>query len=838
MKQINLNGNWNLCSAPLFWDISYVDEVRKKDSEWMKCSLPADVHMPLMEYGVIRDPVKADYCLESEWIEKKSWWFLKRFECREADLEGEMMELVLERLDTDAAVFINGHLLGFHKSVHYPFIGDIKDYIRPGSNEIVVRVTTGLEHVNDQQLSEINWAVCREQDNGGKDRSDYRRAFVRRPQYTVGWDWGPRAVTCGITGNVYIRCINKAVIRHVHAYTADIRDDQAVVSASVCIENPDMLSTRECHLSISVYRDEKQVAVESRDCLLTSGDNYFDLNLEIIKPELWWPNGYGRQPLYQVICSVECDGVKDEYRIRAFGIRKVELDTDRLDEKNRKFQIVVNGVPIFCKGGDWIPNDSVYARVTDEKVEYLLQEAVDANFNMLRIWGGGLYESDMFYESCAEKGILVWQDFMFACSAYPDHQEAFQELVRKELDYQTKRLGSYACMGLFCGSNENHWLFNQYDNPKWQVEFRHEKALGLYITNYMAKEAVHHNCPEIPYWNSSPYGGRLPNDDTMGDVHRWHNGYMSQRMEERIEPKLYDQVESKFVSEYGCIGPCCFETVQEYMDGNVIERTGKVWEMHCNVFEKNTVLAGIEKHYLDHTNNLSMEDYLLYGGMVQGHILGYSLEAMRFKQKCYGALFWMYNDTWGENGWTIIDYYLRKKISYYFVKRALAHVRFIIRAEEGNVVLVGCNDTPAEVSVEGEWGYVSFDGTSRKTKPLHVTIPPATRLCCKKERLAKEDYKAGTIMFLAGHDNVESAYLQSEDMKKLRLPNSKVEMISEEQIQDQTCVQLTCSGFAHGVYVTGGMECSDNYFDILPGETKKIYVKNPDGKKLEVRQVL
>ena len=838
MKQMNLNENWNLCSAPLFWDITFADEVRKKEGEWMKCRLPADVRMPLMENGLIRDPVKADYCFESEWIEQKSWWFLKNFECSEADLDAEVIELVLERLDTDAAVFINGHLLGCQKSVHYPFVKEIKEYIRPGRNELIVRVTTGLEHVDDQQLSQINWAVCREQDNGGKDRSDYRRAFVRRPQYTVGWDWGPRVVTCGITGDVYIRCMSKAAIRQMHVYTSDIQEGQAVLSASVCIENLDMLSTRDCSISVSACRGEKQVAAEYRDCLLTSGDNYFDFELKIENPELWWPNGCGGQPLYQVVCSVECEGVRDEYRLKAVGIRKLTLDTARLDDENRKFQIVVNGVPIFCKGGDWIPNDSVYARVTDEKVEYLLKEAAGANFNMLRIWGGGLYESDRFYESCAEKGILVWQGFMFACSAYPDHLEFFQELVRKELDYQTKRLGNYACIALFCGSNENHWLFNKYDNPRWNVEFRHERALGLYITNHMTKEIIRHNCPEIPYWNSSPYGGRLPNDDTAGDVHRWHNGYMSQNMEERIEPRLYDQVESKFVSEYGCIGPCCLESTREYMGGHALERSGKIWEMHCNVFERNTVLAGIEKHYLDHVQNLPMEEYLLYGGMVQGHILGYSLEAMRFKEKCYGALFWMYNDTWGENGWTIIDYYLRKKISYYFVKRALSHVKFIIRLEEGNVILMGCNDTLEEVTVTGEWGYVSFDGACRKTAPLTVTIPPATRLCCKKEKLAGEDYKAGIMMYLPGQSCAEGAYLQLEDMKQLRFSQNRVEILSEDQKQDQTCIQMTCSGFAHGVYVAGDMECSDNYFDILPGEIKTVYVKNPEGRKLEVRQIL
>lgn len=724
MEEVLLNDGWQLQSAPLFWDGSFLQRVKEKTEGWYECTLPADVRVPLIKYGVIKDPVLSDYCFESEWVEKKSWWYFKTFDSGLLDMSQDVIELVLERLDTQAAVYFNGTLLGIHNSVHYPFVKDIKTYIQKGKNEIAVRITTGMEKVQDEQLSQLNWAICREQDNGGTGRSDYRRAFVRRPQYTVGWDWGPRVVTCGITGKVYIRGYHKIAIRQMHVWTKAIREECALIFAEVCVENLNMLSTISGSAEIKIFQNKQEVAiVKQDDILLTSGDNYFSFELEINEPRLWWPNGYGEQPIYKVVFQMRCPESMEEYEVSAFGIRTIELDTSRINGENRKFQLLVNGLPIFCKGGDWIPSDSIYSRVTDHKVKVLLDEAAEANFNMLRIWGGGLYESDFFYDYCTKKGLLIWQDFMFACAAYPDHLESFSGTVRKELEYQTKRLRNFTCLTLFCGSNENHWLFNHYENPHWGVEFTRNKPLGLHIANCMAKEVIHNNCREIPYWNSSPYGGILPNDDTIGDVHRWRDcGYMSDEVEKRIDPFLYDEIKAKFVSEYGCIGPCCMDTIQEYMDCSILEIDRDTWKVHCNVFEKDTVEAGIKKHYLDNVKNLSMDDYILYGGMVQSHILEYSLETMRSKFQCYGALVWMYNDTWGETGWTIIDYYTRRKISYYGVKRALRHVKCIIRKNEGKVQLIGCNDSDDKVIIRGEWGYILFDGIKRDTVLLEETL--------------------------------------------------------------------------------------------------------------------
>jgi len=829
----NFNDNWRLHEAPLNWDATSLGRVSSFEDGWLKCSIPADVRIPLIENGIIRDPVLADYFLESEWIEQRSWWFFREFDVEASDLSCDVLEIVLEAIDAHSDIFINGQHIGKHINVHRAFVYNVKKLVKIGKNELAVRVTTGLETVTDEQLSQLNWAICHEQDNDGFHRGDYRRAFVRRPQYTIGWDWGPKVVTCGITGAVYLRGYCKIAIREVSVSTVTT---EAVLRVMANVENLNMISTACGDVCVEVlYEGVSCAEAEQKDVLLTSGANYFDFDICVKNPKLWWPNGYGEQPLYTIRVSVICGDVKAEYSDIEYGIRTVKLDTSAIEGEHRNFAIIVNGVRVFCKGGDWIPSDSIYARITKEKYNTLINEAVAANFNILRIWGGGLYERDVFYSLCNKAGVMIWQDFMFACSTYPDHIPWFKQEVAGELDYQTKRLRNHPCIAVLCGSNENHWIFNEVDNPKWGIEITPEYPHGMHIYNTMAKEAVRKNCSFIPYWNSSPYGGKLPNDFTSGSVHRWPQGFMNPDMEVRIDPKKYDSPESKFVAEYGYVGPCCLETMKEYMDDQPMERGNRVWELHNNTFEKETVYAGIRKHYLDKPEDLSFDDYILYGGMVQGMMLGYSLEAYRFHEHCAGGIFWMYNDTWGEIGWTIIDYYLRRKISFYGVKRAFAPVKFSMRVVDGNLKVQGCNDTEQPVTVIGLFGYRSFDNKTDKCKPVSFTLEPRSRVYVHNELLPDEDYLNGSIVFIPENSSVNSVMLRMFETRDLAFGGADVEVLEDTQCEGGRKLTLSSKAYAHGVYIkNGAYHCSDNYFDLLPGEVKTITVDCPAGVKLEI----
>ncbi|MCL2665615.1 MAG: beta-mannosidase [Defluviitaleaceae bacterium] len=838
MKQC-LNDGWAVREAPLHYGKEMAGWILNQTDGWYKNqTVPFDVHMPLIEAGIIRDPVISDYCFSSEWIEKRSWWFKKTFDHKKDEQTFfSVKELFIESLDMHADIFLNGVYLGHHASAHFPFRMDVKEFINNGDNILLIRLTTGLEYINDLDISEVNYAVCIEANNGCPERGDMRRAFLRKPTYVFGWDWCPRIGTVAISGNVYINSHQYGAIRHVGIETVSI-GKKAVVKTIVEIELLDTLQTADADLSICFsYNGNIAAKAKLNDILIGAGTNYITSEIEINNAEIWWPNGMGDQPLYDVEVVLECMGGTDKYRPFKYGIRTVELDITRMDEKSRRFAVCINGENIFCKGGNWIPADSLYARVTPEKYFALIEEAKEANFNMLRIWGGGIYETDAFFDACDQNGILVWHDFMFACAAYPDHVTDFYDLVAKEIDYQTKRLAARTCIAMLSGNNEMHSMMSGWPNTK-EITLKQEKQYGLKIANVQVPEYIKKNCPWVPYWKGSPFGGDSPGSPYVGDVHHWGECMMNGDMEKRIEPREYDKVLSRFVSEYGYPGPCSKETVEKYFDNKPIERYGKVWNLHNNIFEKLTVDAGIKKHYTD--RELSFEEYLLYAGLTQSLMLSYSLESLRFKDYCGGGLFWMYNDCWGEVGWTIIDYYLCRKISYYGVKRAFEPIKMIIREDNenpGKLIVLGCNDTVENAVFEMTYGYNGFCGEYIADKK-EIIIPARKRIELvvfdKNDRSAEN----GIWFASASHDKIKPAVFYACEYRKWILPNPVMDYTQYENGTDKI-IEINAKTFIHGVYVDMPLSeiIDDNYFDLLPDEKRTVVVKNGAGKHFTVKTV-
>ena len=260
MKTISLNQDWLLHEAPLNYGPTDLQKVQQYQSQWMECELPSDIRLPLIKYGKMKDPTLSDYCLEGEWVEKKSWWYKKNFTLTSQDLESDIIELKIDRIDTKRDIFMHGAYVRSHNDVHYPYIYNVIDYLHPGENELFVRVSTGLEDVTDDDMSEINWAVCTEYDNGGKYRGDKRRSFIRRPQYTVGWDWNPRVVTCGI-GSAELNCYSQIAIREVSMYAESI-EESALINVTVNVENLDIIGTKECDLYIQMFFEGEVVLQE------------------------------------------------------------------------------------------------------------------------------------------------------------------------------------------------------------------------------------------------------------------------------------------------------------------------------------------------------------------------------------------------------------------------------------------------------------------------------------------------------------------------------------------------------------------------------------------------
>ncbi|MBN1582606.1 MAG: beta-mannosidase, partial [Anaerolineae bacterium] len=646
---------------------------------------------------------------------------------------------------------------------------------------------------------------------GRPERGDPRRPFVRKPQYSFGWDWSPRVPTTAIAGDVEIVAMDKACIRHVNLRPMR-HGKEVLVFATLTVDQFHYYQTAQGSVTVTLTDAQGRTFNASKSVLLRSGDTFCTLTLPIANAQLWWPNGMGEQHLYRVEAQLEVDDERSSYTAFDYGIRFLELSSQN------DFAIVVNGKKCFAKGANWIPADAVYARVSDERYDRLIREAHDANFNMLRVWGGGLYEREAFYRACDRYGIMIWHDFMFACSPYPDHLDTFRANVAREADYQTKRLQRHACIALWSGSNENNWGFRDWWAEKTQG--------GAYLYNYLLPDTVQCNTPEIPYWNGSPYGGEEPNSSEVGDRHHWGDCMMNEDMNKRITPEEYDKCTSLFVSEFGYVGACGRETVLTYLDGAPFDRKGTVWQHHNNTFEQDTVDAGIAKHYTD-PDALTPDDYLLYSGLCQGLMISYALESMRYRDNCHGSLFWMYNDCWGEVGWTIVDYYLRRKPSWYFVRRAYAPLRLILRSDGDTIRVVLANDSPQPVSFELEYGYVSLDGAASDLQGAAVNAPALARTeLCTFSHGADDAVRGLWIARAREHPGIAPAILRAVDYRRLQTVDPRLTMTIVSAQNTRCTLQVSAAGYAHAVQLLlpDGALPSDNYFDLLPGEVREVTI--------------
>lgn len=330
---------------------------------------------------------------------------------------------------------------------------------------------------------------------------------------------------------------------------------------------------------------------------------------------------------------------------------------------------------------------------------------------------------------------------------------------------------------------------------------------------------IHNNCRYIPYWNGSPYGGAdSPQSNHAGDRHHWHECTMHAEMEKRITPEEYDKVTAKFVSEYGYIGPCCKSSIRKYYGDGVFDDSSRIWQLHTNYHEKDTVTAGVEKHYKTLEKG-DIESYLLYAGLCQGLMYGYSLTAFRIQEHCMGGMFWMYNDCWGENGWSIIDYYLYRKPSYYFVKRAFENKILALRKIGNEIAVYGANDTKTDTEFCLEYGYMSFDGVKR-CKQAKVILPANAK--CELLRFADDgfDLANGLVYAKADDSEIRFALLRAMPFRELKLGKAKISICNVTE----NSFEVTTDKYAHAVHFNLPDEAllSDAYFDLLPGETKTV----------------
>lgn len=818
-KEIKLDQNWSMRWEDLAVGKDQAGSIQKKKDGWFSVSLPCSVHEVLANEGIIPEPLVGFQSKESEWIEKKSWWFTRSFSLDEETLKQENIRLMMNGLDWGADIWLNGNYLGQHKNYHRPWIDNVKEYLSVGENDILLRLTCGYESISDQEVAALDGDVifC-----GG--RGDDRRAFLRKPQFVAGWDWAPRAVTCGIGGPILLLAESDVIVRDFYVSTKEYQPD-AKLDVSIELENMDTVATRDCEVTVTVTQNQSVVSQQHTELVARAGKNYVNMEVCVKDPDLWWPNGYGKQSRYQIEVRVETAAGSHSRKI-LYGIRKIVLNQASLNGSEKQFSVNVNGVDIFCKGGNWVPADSIFTRISEEKYRTLLTEAQELHFDMLRIWGGGIFEPDLFYDLCDELGILLWHDFMYACSIYPEYNKEFLQENYAEIDYQIRRLRNHPCMAVWCGNNEMHWIFNEEGEFKVNPEFMKKTCHKIF--NHIIPELLNKNAPDAVYWNSSPYGGPEASSELMGDNHIWTN--QKHPVVEFAAHETYDCRKTKFMSEYGYTGPCKQKSVEEYCGKHITSVNDPVYAYHSHFpdkdYEKSEWYEGLRLHY-GNVDISNMDSYLLYGGLTQGEVLQYSLEAYQSKTDCSGALIWMYDDAWGEDGWTPIDYYMRRKVSFYFVKRALTPVKLILKNNSGQLTLTLINNTPENKTIPAEYGYQLFDGSDKQTvtKTFEIKARSRQQVCLGK---ITEDTKKGIYYIRPLEDpSIPTAYLRARYVREMDLEQPHINCQMVEHTNTETIFEVRTDKFAHAIHfdLDADIKLSDDYFDLLPEEVKRVKIQ-------------
>ncbi|MCE5258779.1 MAG: glycoside hydrolase family 2 protein [Chloroflexi bacterium] len=682
-KRISLDGQWEFQEAG--------------SAHWQVGTVPGCVQMDLLALGQLPDPFIGMNEIEMHRLEDKAWSYRKTFTLSEKNLEQDSLDLVFEGIDTLADVYLNDSLLGHVNDMFIPQRFDISEHAQVGDNLVEVRFDSPINTIR---------AIERTSPVKLSSSAENARVYVRKAQYSYGWDWGPRIAQTGLWRPVYIEMSSGARILHPYAWTVELKENQAHVRVSATIEPfADAAYVAEIALSLN----GKVIAYAAVDAQ-SSGEFDYQVQADffIDDPELWWPNGMGAQPLYEVGIKVG-DGQKwfDRASFRT-GIRTVKL-IQEADEEGSTFIFAVNGIKVFCKGANWIPGDSLLPRLKRDDYYQLVGLAQGANMNMLRIWGGGIYEDPAFYDACDEMGILIWQDFMYACAQYPDEFDWFQHLAYDEAEVVVTALRNHPSLALWCGNNENNWGFDEW----WKV------GEPKYLGNYIYREILPTVCagldPSRPYWVSSPYGGEHPNGKSEGDTHSWnvwsswqdYSGY------------LHDT--GRFISEFGFQAMPNWQTVLSYTQPEDRHVLSPVVLSHQKMTE------GMEKLVRFMVGRVGFpkdfKSFCALSQFVQAEAIRTGVEHWRGRQfKTAGALYWQLNDCWPVASWSSVDYGRRKKGLWYYSQRFYAPVLPLLRLEDDTITLRAASDLLEAVPVTGRVTAYKLDGTKLAEQNVNAKL--------------------------------------------------------------------------------------------------------------------
>jgi beta-mannosidase len=794
-QSIQLNGGWRFRQPG--------------EKDWRPAEVPGCVHTDLLNNGVIEDPFYRDNEKKLQWIEKTGWRYRCIFNADQGLLKKRHIEICFHGLDTYARVYLNGSPLLEADNMFRRWNADIKPLLKEGENILIIDFLSPVEHALP------GWRALGYELPGGP------RVMTRKAAYHFGWDWGPRLVAPGIWRPVVINAWDTARIDSLQIIQDDITRDRALLTAVFeirCASRTDAVLTIE---DLGRMKCLNRAAVR-----LVPGTNRVSFSFEIDNPRLWWTNGLGEPFLYRFEGRLTMDNRLIDRVHRKTGLRTVELVTEK-DEKGESFYFKLNGRPLFIKGANYIPMDSFLNRVTEAKYRALVNAAADAHMNMLRVWGGGVYENDAFYDLCDEAGILVWQDFMFACAMYPGDAK-FLENVRREAADNVKRLRHHACIALWCGNNE---ISEAWHNWGWQTPFNGNPELKARIWESYGR-LFHEILPGVvakydsgrAYWPSSPKFGRGSRRGLYeGDSHYWgvwHDG----------EPfEKYKEKTGRFMSEYGFQSFPGLQTIKRFTEPGDRAVDSEVMKAHQKHPGGNELIRDYMARHYDIPAGFERFVYLSQLLQAEGMKLG--IEAFRrAKPYCMGSLYWQLNDCWPAVSWSGIDYYGNPKALHYFVKRAYADVLISPVEEDGKLKVYLVSDRPRPEQGMVKLALMDFSGKQSWSKTLDCRIEAGASRCCLEIQ---------TAGLLAGNDRREvvfsAEFWRDETIaaanlyyfaapRELRLEDPGIET-SVDKVPGGYRVTLHCRSLAKNVYLSvegASGFFTDNFFDLPPGRPRTI----------------
>lgn len=802
------------------------------DTLWSDAKVPGTIHQDLLNHNRIPNPFYGMNEEAVQWVENEDWMYRTSFVVTEEQLNRDAAVLELDGLDTYADVFLNGALILLSDNMFVGHKVPVKSVLRKGENRLLIRFRSAVKEALPQ------WETNGFDYPADNDHSSKRVSiYTRKAPYSYGWDWGIRLATCGIWRPVRLVFSDVARIEDYYVRQASVSASKADVDNRLEITNVTSQPVSAL-LKVAYHYSANDTKEVQKQIELHPGENTVSLPVMIDNPHLWMPNGWGEPSLYKFTASVSVDGVEVASQERQVGLRSIRVVMED-DEHGKSFYFEVNGYPMFAKGANFIPDDALLPNVTTERYKRIFEDVKAANMNMLRVWGGGIYEDDKFYDEADRNGILIWQDFLFACTTYP-HDPLFLKRVEAEAEYNIKRLRGHASLAMWCGNNEiyegvRYWGWKN----KYTAEAFAEMNRGYDVLfRQLLPDMVKRFDSDRFYMHGSPYEANWgrPESWKIADSHNWGTWYGRKPFES------FDSEIPRFMSEYGFQAFPEMKTIRTFAEEKDFELESPVMNAHQKATIGNALIKQTMSLY--YKVPVKFEDLVYVGLVLQGQGMRHGIEAHRRNRPyCMGSLFWQLNDSWPVVSWSSIDYYGNWKAMQYQSQRAFAPV-LINAIKEGDdlCVYLISDELQDRDDVRLTVELMDFDGKSYGKWTHSGKLSANTSMLFLKKRvdefLSKQDAATSFLRFTLKAKN--GAALADEVFyfaypKDQKLPEARIET-SVKRRGEAIEMTLKADKLARDIFIevpVQGVRFSDNFFDLLPGQRKKITITSPEGYSLK-----